>query len=131
MTCLKNMELPLQITMASLQSKVNTIGGTYVSNQETNKHVLPITITNSYFQSFFPSIRFTVDFLLQHAFCCAKSKSRRTFKIYQTAPTYLTHTPHGHLITVKLHRDGPRSFQRKETSSKVSLGRKGRWISQE
>ena len=42
---LKEIGRRLQVLITTLYSIVNTIGRIYVSNEEINKHVLPITIT--------------------------------------------------------------------------------------
>ena len=43
--CLKEIGLHLQISIIILHSIVNTFESTYVSNEEINKHALPITVT--------------------------------------------------------------------------------------
>ena len=77
-TCLKEIGLHLQILITTLHSTMRTIGRTYSSSQEINKHALSITITTSKQVQF--SIRslhmlhrrLTVDLLTQHEFCCWK-----------------------------------------------------------
>ena len=94
-TCLKESGLRLQILITTLHSIPNTVGRTSVSSSQSNRHALPIIITNA------KVVHFLIRYLhmFHHKIANATlnifgvnliSRSWRTWKINQKTPTYLT-----------------------------------------